>query len=124
MVYDSETWKALIGESGLPNLNISRVQLLDFSACFPLSITNILFIRKTVNKCSWQRGPQSANWDPQITVASGPIDYTCFWITTFHISLDIKIIHTLGLNDYISNTQMLLHGVHRLLDQQSTPAPV
>ena len=30
-------------------------------------------------------------------MASGPINYTCFWITILHISLDLRIPHTLGL---------------------------
>uniref|UniRef100_A0A3Q3W0U6 DDE Tnp4 domain-containing protein n=1 Tax=Mola mola TaxID=94237 RepID=A0A3Q3W0U6_MOLML len=30
-------------------------------------------------------------------MASGSIDYTCFWITTLHISLDLQILYTLGL---------------------------
>uniref|UniRef100_A0A3Q4BND1 Uncharacterized protein n=1 Tax=Mola mola TaxID=94237 RepID=A0A3Q4BND1_MOLML len=42
-------------------------------------------------------GFPSANQDPQITMASGSIDYTCFSITTLHISLDLQILHTLGL---------------------------
>ena len=52
---DSATWRVVIGRNGLPDLNPSGVQLLDFCARHSLSITNTMFSHKSVHKCTWNQ---------------------------------------------------------------------
>ena len=50
---DSETWRDVIRRNGLPDLNLSGVPLLDFSASYSLSMTNTKFSHKSVHKFTW-----------------------------------------------------------------------
>ena len=49
---DRETWRGVIGRNDLSGLNSSGVQLLDFCASHSLYITNTMFSRKSVLKCT------------------------------------------------------------------------
>ena len=52
---DSETWRGVIGRTGLHDLNPRSVQSLDFCASHSLSITNTTFSHKGVHKCTWHQ---------------------------------------------------------------------
>ena len=52
---DSETWRDVSGRNGLPNLNLSGVQLLDICASHSFSITNTIFSHNCVRMCTWHQ---------------------------------------------------------------------
>lgn len=51
---DNKTWKGMIGRYGLPDMNLSDVQLLHFCANHSLRITSTMFEHKDVHG-TWPR---------------------------------------------------------------------
>ncbi len=53
---DGDHWRGVTGRNGLPDLSLSGVSLLNFSASHGLSIMNtILFEHKDAHKCIWYK---------------------------------------------------------------------